>query len=189
MHSFEADLIAFLVSSCLKWPRHCMHVVYFTLWYEMIKATVRVGAFVLAGARATSTGSFPRSFDSRLALKWSGSVWCTSETSPVYVVVKTCSDWINAVLIKEKSDKLFCFILKGFYTKQIVWKQLNRKIAKSIMDQFRFSSFKSIFFLLKSVQFWFMTITVWSSWILNKFNSAISSHKQTKRDSGEEPKI
>ncbi len=36
-------LIAFLVTSCLNWPRHCMHVDYFALWYELIQATARAG--------------------------------------------------------------------------------------------------------------------------------------------------
>ncbi len=47
-HSFKAALIAFLVTSWLNWPRHCMHVVYFALWYEMIQATARAGTFVRA---------------------------------------------------------------------------------------------------------------------------------------------
>ncbi len=42
-HSFKAALIAFLVTSWLNWPRHCMHVAYFSLWYEMIQATARAG--------------------------------------------------------------------------------------------------------------------------------------------------
>ncbi len=46
MHSFKAALITLLVTSWLNWPRHCMHIVYFTLWYEMIQATARGGAFV-----------------------------------------------------------------------------------------------------------------------------------------------
>ncbi len=36
-----AALIIFLVTPWLNWPWHCMHVVYFTLWYEMIQASVR----------------------------------------------------------------------------------------------------------------------------------------------------
>ncbi len=38
MHSFKAALIVFLVTSWLNWLRHCMHVVYFALCYEMIQA-------------------------------------------------------------------------------------------------------------------------------------------------------
>ncbi len=41
MHSFKAALIAFLVTSWLNWPWHCMHIVYFALWYEMRPATAR----------------------------------------------------------------------------------------------------------------------------------------------------
>ncbi len=48
MHSFKAALIAFLVTSWLNWPRHCMHIVYFKLWYEMRQATARAGVFVRA---------------------------------------------------------------------------------------------------------------------------------------------
>ncbi len=47
-HSFMAALIAFLVISWLNWPRHCMHIVYFALWYEMIQTTARAGVFVRA---------------------------------------------------------------------------------------------------------------------------------------------
>ncbi len=47
-HSFKAALIAFLITTWLNWPRHCLHVVYFVLWYEMIQATVRAGTFVRA---------------------------------------------------------------------------------------------------------------------------------------------
>ncbi len=48
---------------------HCMHVVSFTVWYEIIQITARTGTFFMCiwRAHATSTLSFPRSFDSRLA--------------------------------------------------------------------------------------------------------------------------
>ncbi len=40
MHAqFWASLIVFLVTSCLNWPRNCMLIVHFVLWYEMMKAT------------------------------------------------------------------------------------------------------------------------------------------------------
>ncbi len=43
LHSFKAALIAFLVTSWLNWPRHCMHVVSFVLSYEMIQTTAHAG--------------------------------------------------------------------------------------------------------------------------------------------------
>ncbi len=48
MRSFKAALIAFLATSWLNWPRHCMHKVYFKLWCEMRQATARAGVFVHA---------------------------------------------------------------------------------------------------------------------------------------------
>ncbi len=55
----------------------------------MIMATARAGAFV----RVKSTGPFPRSFVSR---------WSVARLKRLQfdVVVKTCCDWINALLVK-----------------------------------------------------------------------------------------
>ncbi len=89
MHSFKAALIAFLETSWLNWPRHCMHIVYFALWYEMIQATAWAGTFVrvIEHVLRPSTVPFPRSFDLRLPLKWSWSAHL--KCLPFDVVVKT----------------------------------------------------------------------------------------------------
>ncbi len=88
-----------------------MLVVYFVLWYEMIQATARAGAFVCARACATSTGPFPRSFVSRLA------AWSEVEARDVRlkrlqfdVVVKTFCDGINALLVKKKETEVAAVI-------------------------------------------------------------------------------
>ncbi len=94
MHSFKVALIAFLVTSWLNWSRHCMHVVYFALWYELIEATARRHLCACSWrARAPSTVPFPRSFR---AWCWS-EVECASETSPVWfdrknvMLLNTCT--------------------------------------------------------------------------------------------------
>ncbi len=99
-HSFKAALIAFLITTWLNWPRHCMHIVYFALWYEMIQATVCAGTFVRA---IDSTVQFPCSFEFAPAaeVKWSTRLKCL----PFDVIVKTFFDWINARLVKRKSDR------------------------------------------------------------------------------------
>ncbi len=100
--SFEAALIAFLVTSCLNWPRHCMHVVYFVLWYEMIKATF-VRASQEHALRAQDR------FRTRLSRAWR---WSEVEARGTRlkrlqfdVVIKTFCDWINALLVKKKRQK------------------------------------------------------------------------------------
>ncbi len=71
MHSFKAALIAFLVTSWLNWPRHCMHSLFHALiWNDKGYSARRC---LCACNRRPSTGPFPRSFDSRLPLKWSWS--------------------------------------------------------------------------------------------------------------------
>ncbi len=54
-------------------------------------------------AHAPSTVQFPRSFDSHLALKWSWSA--RLKRLSFDVVVKMFCDWINALLVKRKSDR------------------------------------------------------------------------------------
>ncbi len=79
--------IAVLVTSCLNWPRHCMHVVYFALWYEWIQATARMSVSALVWL-------------SHLPLKWSGSA--RLKHLRIDVSLKTFCDWINA---QEKTDR------------------------------------------------------------------------------------
>ncbi len=55
MHSFKAALIAFLVTSCLNWPRHCMHDCMQIIlcvnmkWYRLQCAAARVMSTVGVG--------------------------------------------------------------------------------------------------------------------------------------------
>ncbi len=82
-HSFKVALIAFLVTSWLNWPRHCMHVVYFALWYEMIQATARAGTFVRAIVEHALRAQ--HRFRARLTRAWRrGEVERTSEMSPIW---------------------------------------------------------------------------------------------------------
>ncbi len=58
MHAqFKAALIAVLVTSWLNWPRLCMRVVYFVLWYIMTQATACAGAFMLQKKSTRSESS------------------------------------------------------------------------------------------------------------------------------------
>ncbi len=57
MHSFKAALIAFLETSRLNWPPHCMHIVYFALWYEIIQASTRRHLCVCNWARVPTEHS------------------------------------------------------------------------------------------------------------------------------------
>ncbi len=103
MHSFKAALIAFLVTSWHNWPWHCMHVFYFALWYVMIKATARTGTFVRATEHALRA---QYRFRARLthACRWSKDQTCLKRL-PFDVVIKTFCGWINAFLVKRKSDR------------------------------------------------------------------------------------
>ncbi len=58
MHSFKAALITFLVTSWLNRPRHCMLVVYFVLWYELIQATAHAEFWPLPDYYPPSIGRF-----------------------------------------------------------------------------------------------------------------------------------
>ncbi len=81
-----------------------MLAVYFLLWYDMIKATARAGAFVHARARTTSTGPFLRSF----LAPYTEVEACDARLKHLQfdVVVKTCHDWINALLVKKKETEV-----------------------------------------------------------------------------------
>ncbi len=103
MHSFKAALIAFLVTSWLNWPRHCMHVVYSRLEYERIQATARAGAFVGAieeHARAASTVPFPRSWSEVESAPETSPVWCGSKNVLRLNKFTSCQEkkWQTAVV-------------------------------------------------------------------------------------------
>ncbi len=101
-HSFKAALIAFLVTSWLNWPRHCMHVVYLALWYEMIRLQ-RTPAPLCVYWRALRA---QHRFRARLTRTWRWSeVRARLKCLPFDVVVKTFCNWINALLVKRKSDR------------------------------------------------------------------------------------
>ncbi len=103
-HSFKAALIAFLVTSWLNWPRHCMHSSFRALiWKDTGYSARRCLCACNRRSRALSTVPFPRSFDSRLLLKWSWSV--RLKRLPFDVVIRTFCDWINALLVKRNSDR------------------------------------------------------------------------------------
>ncbi len=110
MHKFKAALIAFLVTSCLNWPRHCMHVVSFVLWYELIQATACAGAFVRAtedhAQLKITRCEYSTVFRARLThvWRWSEAGACVKHLR-FDVVLKTFCDWINALLVKKKRDR------------------------------------------------------------------------------------
>ncbi len=159
MHAqFYGSFNRLLVTSWLNWSRHCMLVVSFAIWYEMIQAmrapvlcpfstsfqiitplveiatwlpnpnpsptpnpkptntrgviiwqrsefgTTPAPLCVYWRARAASTVQFPSSFDSRLTLKWS---WSARLKRLLFdVLVKTFCDWINALFVKKKRDRI-----------------------------------------------------------------------------------
>ncbi len=103
--SFMAALIAFWVTSWLNWSWHYMLIVSFAIWYERIQAMHAPAPLcVYWRAHAASTVQFPRSFDSRLMLKWSWSA--RLKRLQFDVLVKTFCDWKNALLVKKKETEL-----------------------------------------------------------------------------------
>ncbi len=102
-YSFKAALMAFLVTSWLNWLRHCMHIVYFALWYEMIQATACAGTFVRAVEHALRAKDH---FRARLTRVWRrGEVEHASETSPVWSAHKDVLRLNKCSSCEENSDR------------------------------------------------------------------------------------
>ncbi len=82
-----------------------MLVVSFAIWYEMIQATARAGAFVRAIEEHALRAQYR--FRTRLTRAWRWSeAGARLKRLRFDVIVKTFCDWINALLVKKKQTEV-----------------------------------------------------------------------------------